>query len=84
MTGWRPGDRRPDRASMLRVNQAGVDPSRAIFAGLVDPQHRGAVDDSVAGTRHFRALHTSQEMTIAEPSERIAFQPAIEMPRKAN
>ena len=23
-------------------------------------------------------------MTIAEPSERIAFQPAIEMPRKAN
>ncbi|MGI8611898.1 MAG: demethoxyubiquinone hydroxylase family protein [Sphingomicrobium sp.] len=33
MTGWRPGDRRPDRASMLRVNQAGEYGATRIYAG---------------------------------------------------
>jgi ubiquinone biosynthesis monooxygenase Coq7 len=32
-TGWRPGDRRPDRASMLRVNQAGEYGATRIYAG---------------------------------------------------
>lgn len=31
--GWRPGDRRPDRASMLRVNQAGEYGASRIYAG---------------------------------------------------
>ena len=31
--GWRPGDRRPDRASMLRVNQAGEYGATRIYAG---------------------------------------------------
>lgn len=31
--GWRPGDRRPDRASMLRVNQAGEYGAARIYAG---------------------------------------------------
>jgi ubiquinone biosynthesis monooxygenase Coq7 len=31
--GWRPGDRRPDRASMLRVNQAGEFGATRIYAG---------------------------------------------------
>jgi len=33
MNGWRPGDRRPDRASMLRVNQAGEYGATRIYAG---------------------------------------------------
>jgi ubiquinone biosynthesis monooxygenase Coq7 len=33
MIGWRPGDRRPDRASMLRVNQAGEYGATRIYAG---------------------------------------------------
>ncbi len=33
MTAWRPGDRRPDRASMLRVNQAGEYGATRIYAG---------------------------------------------------
>ncbi|MEO6256256.1 MAG: demethoxyubiquinone hydroxylase family protein [Sphingomicrobium sp.] len=32
-TGWRPGDRRPDRAAMLRVNQAGEYGATRIYAG---------------------------------------------------
>ena len=33
MTDWRPGNRRPDRASMLRVNQAGEYGATRIYAG---------------------------------------------------
>ena len=33
MTGWRPGDARPDAASMLRVNQAGEYGATRIYAG---------------------------------------------------
>ena len=33
MTGWRPGDRRPDRAAMLRVDQAGEFGATRIYAG---------------------------------------------------
>ncbi len=33
MTGWRPGDRRADSASMLRVNQAGEYGATRIYAG---------------------------------------------------
>src|SRR5256885_16830083 len=33
MTGWRPGDRRPDSASMLRVDQAGEYGATRIYAG---------------------------------------------------
>jgi len=33
MSPWRPGDRRPDRASMLRVNQAGEYGATRIYAG---------------------------------------------------
>ena len=33
MTSWRPGDRRPDRESMLRVNQAGEYGATRIYAG---------------------------------------------------
>ena len=33
MSAWRPGDPRPDRASMLRVNQAGEYGATRIYAG---------------------------------------------------
>jgi ubiquinone biosynthesis monooxygenase Coq7 len=33
VSAWRPGDRRPDRASMLRVNQAGEYGATRIYAG---------------------------------------------------
>ncbi|HEX8842079.1 MAG TPA: demethoxyubiquinone hydroxylase family protein [Sphingomicrobium sp.] len=33
MTSWRPGDRRPDTASMLRVDQAGEYGATRIYAG---------------------------------------------------
>ena len=33
MTGWRPGDRRADKASMLRVDQAGEYGATRIYAG---------------------------------------------------
>jgi ubiquinone biosynthesis monooxygenase Coq7 len=33
MNAWRPGDRRPDRASMLRVDQAGEYGATRIYAG---------------------------------------------------
>ena len=33
MSGWRPGDRRPDRESMLRVDQAGEYGATRIYAG---------------------------------------------------
>ena len=33
MSGWHPGDRRPDRGSMLRVNQAGEYGATRIYAG---------------------------------------------------
>ena len=32
-SGWQPGDRRPDRAAMLRVNQAGEYGASRIYAG---------------------------------------------------
>ena len=33
MSRWRPGDRRPDRASMVRVDQAGEYGATRIYAG---------------------------------------------------
>jgi ubiquinone biosynthesis monooxygenase Coq7 len=35
MNRWRPGDRRPDRASMLRVDQAGEYGATRIYAGQI-------------------------------------------------
>src|SRR4051794_4030634 len=62
----------------------GIDPGCAIFAGLVDAQHRGAVRAAVAGApagHARRAFHDKARITAAPPSEMIAFHPAMEMPR---
>src|SRR5205085_327599 len=67
---------------------SGIDPGRAIFAGLIDAQHRGNVGPRVAGTpggprlahAAFGFLRLSHRMANAERREMIAFHPAIEMP----
>lgn len=40
MKAWRPGDRRPDTASMLRVNQAGEYGATRIYAGQLAVMRR--------------------------------------------
>ena len=84
------GDQARGRLAVAEHRElAGIDAGRAIFAGLIDAQHRGGVGARVAGPPagggaqsrpgRFRLNHR----TINAPArERIAFQPAIEMPRK--
>jgi ubiquinone biosynthesis monooxygenase Coq7 len=55
MTRWRPGDRRPDAASMLRVNQAGEYGATRIYAGQL----------AVLGNRH-PASRAIAKMAIQE------------------
>src|SRR5215210_5171023 len=64
-----------------------VNPRGAIFAGLVDAQHRLAVGAPVAGApaAHARRPRSvSSRISAAPPSDRIAFQPASVTPRKRN
>ena len=67
----------------------GIDAGRAIFAGLVDAQHRGdgprihwrprvAGAPGWGGQAARGRFRLSHRITNAAPSERIAFQPAIE------
>ena len=42
MSGWRPGEKRPDRESMLRVNQAGEYGATRIYAGQLAVLGRGS------------------------------------------
>jgi ubiquinone biosynthesis monooxygenase Coq7 len=42
MTGWKPGDRRPDRDSMIRVDQAGEYGATRIYAGQLAVLRRNA------------------------------------------
>ena len=42
MTDWRPGDRKPDSASMLRVNQAGEYGATRIYAGQLAVLSKGS------------------------------------------
>lgn len=65
MSGWRPGDRRPDTASMLRVNQAGEYGATRIYAGqLAVMGDRTPTARSIAGMaaqeerhrKHFDAM----------------------------
>jgi 3-demethoxyubiquinol 3-hydroxylase len=47
MTGWRPGDRRADRASMLRVDQAGEYGATRIYAGQLAVLRRNAPESKL-------------------------------------
>ena len=42
MSDWRPGDRRADRASMIRVDQAGEYGATRIYAGQLAVLRRNA------------------------------------------
>jgi ubiquinone biosynthesis monooxygenase Coq7 len=47
MTGWRPGDRRADSASMLRVDQAGEYGATRIYAGQLAVLRRNAPESKL-------------------------------------
>ena len=47
MSGWRPGDSRPDRASMLRVDQAGEYGATWIYAGQLAVLRRNAPESKL-------------------------------------
>jgi len=47
VTGWRPGDRRADRASMLRVDQAGEYGAIRIYAGQLAVLRRNAPESKL-------------------------------------
>jgi ubiquinone biosynthesis monooxygenase Coq7 len=44
MTNWRPGDRRPDIASMIRVDQAGEYGATRIYAGQMAVMRRNSAE----------------------------------------
>jgi len=47
MSNWRPGDRRPDSASMLRVDQAGEYGATRIYAGQLAVLRRNAPESQL-------------------------------------
>ena len=78
MTGWKPGDRRPDRASMLRVNQAGEYGATRIYAGQLAVLRRNSPASKLIARmdgqerRHlerFNALMTERRVrpTVLQP-----------------
>ena len=65
MSGWRPGDRRPDRDSMIRVDQAGEYGATRIYAGQL------AVLRSNAPETKLIARMASQEQRHLERFNRL-------------
>jgi 3-demethoxyubiquinol 3-hydroxylase len=65
VSGWRPGDRRPDRDSMLRVNQAGEYGATRIYAGQL------AVLGRSSATAHQIARMAAQEQRHLERFDRM-------------
>ena len=63
--GWRPGERRPDRASMLRVNQAGEYGATRIYAGQL------AVLGRSSAAAHQIARMAAQEKRHLERFDRL-------------
>ena len=83
MTRWRPGDRRPDAASMLRVDQAGEYGATRIYAGQLAVMRRNSpasrLVSRMAGQeeRHlkrFNALMSERRVrpTILQPVWNVA------------
>ena len=64
MSDWRPGDRRPDRASMLRVDQAGEYGATRIYAGQLAVLRRNAPEAKLVARmaaqeeRHLKRFNT--------------------------
>jgi len=83
MSSWRPGDRRPDRASMLRVDQAGEYGATRIYAGQLAVLRRNCPESKLIARmaaqeeRHlkrFNALMTERRVrpTALQPLWNIA------------
>ena len=83
MSGWRPGDRRPDRASMLRVNQAGEYGATRIYAGQMAVLRRNSAASKLVARmagqeqRHldrFNALMAERRVrpTVLQPVWNVA------------
>jgi len=64
VSGWRPGDRRPDRASMLRVDQAGEYGATRIYAGQLAVLRRNSAEAKLIARmaaqedRHLKRFNT--------------------------
>jgi ubiquinone biosynthesis monooxygenase Coq7 len=64
MTRWRPGDRQPDRASMLRVDQAGEYGATRIYAGQLAVLRRNCPEAKLVARmaaqeeRHLKRFNT--------------------------
>jgi ubiquinone biosynthesis monooxygenase Coq7 len=64
MSGWRPGERRPDSASMLRVDQAGEYGATRIYAGQLAVLRRNAPEAKLVARmaaqeeRHLKRFNT--------------------------
>jgi ubiquinone biosynthesis monooxygenase Coq7 len=67
MTGWRPGDRRPDRASMLRVNQAGEYGATRIYAGQLAVLRRNS-----AASKLIARMNGQEQRHLARFNARLA------------
>ncbi|WP_233543131.1 demethoxyubiquinone hydroxylase family protein [Sphingomonas edaphi] len=60
MSDWQPGDRRPDTAAMLRVNQAGEYGATRIYAGQLAVLGRGS-----AAAHQIARMATQEERHLA-------------------
>lgn len=78
MTGWRPGDRRPDRASMLRVDQAGEYGATRIYAGQLAVLRRNCPESKLVArmaTQEQRHLDRFDELMAKRAVRPTALQP---------
>ena len=78
MSEWRPGDRRPDAASMLRVNQAGEYGATRIYAGQLAVLPANCPEAKLIArmaTQEQRHLDTFDRMIAARRVRPTALQP---------
>jgi ubiquinone biosynthesis monooxygenase Coq7 len=78
MTGWRPGDRRADSASMLRVDQAGEYGATRIYAGQLAVLRRNAPESKLIArmaAQEQRHLNRFNELMAERRVRPTALQP---------
>ncbi len=78
MNGWRPGDRSADRASMLRVDQAGEYGATRIYAGQLAVIRRNAPESKLIArmaTQEQRHLSRFNELMAERRVRPTALQP---------
>ena len=78
MTGWRPGDRRADSASMLRVDQSGEYGATRIYAGQLAVLRRNAPESKLIArmaAQEQRHLNRFNELMAERRVRPTALQP---------